>query len=517
MPGFRRRLASGTPGMRSLLSRLSGMTGRGVPGERGGQPGRALPHIRNTLRGLRDDLWTSTINPLPPSMWLRWFPHGVVILVAIGTLIANADQMADGYGLGAEYGLLCATAQGMAVGLALWWPVPAWWLSMVATVVAAMGARMQLIADPLTAGGPGWPWGPPGLVAHAMVLFLLALRVPTRVSATVLALTALVTWVIQGLVGAANYTSTGVLAVALFAGVVLLGTALRGRREARNQLVEQAGITAEERARRTLLEERHRIARELHDVVAHHMSVISIQAQVAPHLVENPSDELKENLDGIRNNALEALTELRRVLGVLRSEHPEDPDDPYGLGEAGTGTAPDAPQPTLDRLDALIDNTRAAGLDVVTDIRGEPSRPYSPGVELSAYRIVQEGLSNALRHAPGSHVRVEITHFPEGLYLSVLNSRPEHPVQPSPGAGHGLLGMRERATMLGGHLTATRTLHGGFAVSAFLPRDGRPHPDGPRRPTADPRLPAPELHFPPSDATDHVTLRPPNPAGEENP
>ncbi len=112
------------------------------------------------------------------------------------------------------------------------------------------------------------------------------------------------------------------LAVPLSAVVVLVGTALRGRREARAELVEQTTLTAEERARRTLLEERSRIARELHDVVAHHMSVISIQAQVAPHLVENPPEELKENLAGIRQNALEALTELRRVLGVLRSEHP---------------------------------------------------------------------------------------------------------------------------------------------------------------------------------------------------
>ncbi|MEV7994298.1 histidine kinase [Streptomyces sp. NPDC086077] len=482
-------------------------------------PTRALSHLRNALRGLRDDLWTGAVNPLPPSVWLRWFPHGLVFLVAIGTLIANADQMADGYGLGTEYGLLCATAQGVAVALALWCPVPAWWLSMTATIVAAMGARVHLIAGQVP-GDPGWPWGPPALVAHGLVLFLLALRVPTRVSATVLALTALATWITQGLIGAAHYSSTGTLAVALFAGVVLLGIALRGRREARTQLVEQAGITAEERARRTLLEERSRIARELHDVVAHHMSVISIQAQVAPHLVENPSEELKENLDGIRKNALEALTELRRVLGVLRSEHPDDPDGPYGLGDAGTGSAPDAPQPTLDRIDALIDNTRAAGLHVVTDIRGEPNLPYSPGVELSAYRIVQEGLSNALRHAPGSHVRVEITHFPEGLYLGVLNSRPERPVQPSPGAGHGLLGMRERATMLGGHLTATRTLHGGFAVSAFLPKDGRPRPDGPRVPAPDPRLPAPELYFPPPGTTDFMSLRsldPLTPPGEETP
>lgn len=99
-------------------------------------------------------------------------------------------------------------------------------------------------------------------------------------------------------------------------------------------------ITEEERHHRTLLEERSRIARELHDVVAHHMSVISIQAQVAPHLVENPSDELRENLDGIRQNALQALAELRRVLGVLRAENPDYPEDPYAIAAPGTGAAP---------------------------------------------------------------------------------------------------------------------------------------------------------------------------------
>jgi signal transduction histidine kinase len=267
--------------------------------------------------------------------------------------------------------------------------------------------------------------------------------------------------------------------------------------------VEQVTITEEERNRRTLLEERSRIARELHDVVAHHMSVISIQAQVAPHLVENPSEELKENLAGIRQNALEALIELRRVLGVLRSENPDHPEDPYTLAAPGTGAAPHAPQPTLDRLDALIENTRAAGLDVRSDVRGEV-RPLAPGVELSAYRIIQEALSNALRHAPGSTVAVEVGHDPDGLRLIVTNSRPQQAAPPSLGAGHGLLGMKERATMLGGHLTAKGTFQGGFAVVAFLPRDGIALPDEPdasHDPTGPGTSAASEIIFPTGDET----------------
>ncbi|MFI6034242.1 sensor histidine kinase [Streptomyces sp. NPDC051315] len=401
--------------------------------------------------------------------WLRLPGYLVVCWIALGIALAGTEQMRR-YDLGVELGVLTALAQGAAVVLALWRPVPAWTLSLSGTVVAAVAARPALQGHPLP--GPPWPWNTAEVLAHAIVLLFLALRVPSRVSLAVLAGTGLATWVVQGLIGGATYTSTGLASFAVFAAVVLVGAAFRGLGEARTQLVEQETITAEERARRTLLEERNRIARELHDVVAHHMSVISIQAQVAPHLVDNPSEELKENLAGIRENALEALTELRRVLGVLRSENPEDP---YGLGAAGTGTAPDTPQPTLDRLDALIDNTRAAGLRVVTEVRGEASG-YPPGVQLSAYRIVQEALSNALRHAPGSSVRVGITHASRGVHLEVTNSRPDGPTRPSPGAGHGLLGMRERAAMLGGHVTATPTLHGGFTVSAFLPKDGAAPP-----------------------------------------
>jgi signal transduction histidine kinase len=423
--------------------------------------------VRVWLRVLRDDLCTLAADPLPPFVWLRWLPHGLVCLAALGLTIGDLAQLQDPGGLGFGFALLIAGVKGGAVVLALWRPVPAWWLSTAVFVVGAVALRQRQLsghADPFT-----WPWTSAGIIAGLLVLLLLALRVPSRVSAEALFVTLALTWALQGLLGAPDYQSTGVLAVSVFAVAVILGTALRGRREARAELGRQATITAEERARRTLLEERSRIARELHDVVAHHMSVISIQAQVAPHLVDNPPPELKENLAGIRQNALEALTELRRVLGVLRSENP---DDPFGLGESATGAAPDAPQPTLDRLDALIENTRAAGLEVVADVRGEPESPYPPGVELSAYRIVQEALSNALRHAPGSRVRVRVDHMPEGLVLDVVNGRPERPVQPSPGAGHGLLGMRERAAMLGGHVSASPTLHGGFQVNAFLPRDG---------------------------------------------
>ncbi|WNM29112.1 sensor histidine kinase [Streptomyces sp. Li-HN-5-11] len=445
------------------------------------------------LRRLRTTLGEHP-SPLSPPLskyrWLRVATYLAVAWIACFVTLVGHSGLTSHYRISGALALLAGLAQGVAVVLALWRPVPAWALSLLAVVsVAFMETALvpnpSLLvtpsAVPVPRPGPGpvpmvpmvpdWPWNGTQILAHATVIFLLALRVPTRWAIAALTASGPATFVVVGVIDGDHRSGNCLVAAGYFTVAVLVGSALRGRREARIQLAEQATITAEERARRTLLEERSRIARELHDVVAHHMSVISIQAQVAPYLTENPSEELKENLAGIRQNALEALAELRRVLGVLRSENR---GDPYGLGESGSGAAPRTPQPTLDRLDALVENTRAAGLTVTMDVRDERSgtAPYPPGVELSAYRIVQEALSNALRHAPGSTVRVEVTHVADGVYLSVANSRPQRPVPPSPGAGHGLLGMRERATMLGGHVTAARTLHGGFAVSAFLPRDG---------------------------------------------
>ena len=430
------------------MSRLGRVTDRGV--------GRALrARVPGWLRKLRADLWTLRPDPLPPSTWLRWLPHGLVCLAVFGVTVGGTGDMSDNGHLPPTLAFLIACGQGGAMVLGLWRPVPAWWLSLGAFVVGAMAVRGRLGFDPDTYT---WPWTAAGIIAELFVLLLLALRVPTRAAIAALAVTALLTNVLEGLPGAWQYDTTGVLAISLFTVVVIVGTALRGRREARAELVEQTTLTAEERTRRTLLEERNRIARELHDVVAHHMSVISIQAQVAPHLVQDPPDELKENLAGIRQNALEALTELRRVLGVLRSEYPGPDGDLAGH----------APQPTLDRLDALVENTRAAGREVVTEINGE-RRPLPPGVELSAYRIVQEALSNVLRHAPGARATVRLTYQPDGLEVEVVNGRPTGPAPPSTGAGHGLLGMRERVAMLGGTMTAHPWHWDGFKVTAFLP------------------------------------------------
>ncbi len=192
-------------------------------------------------------------------------------------------------------------------------------------------------------------------------------------------------------------------------------------RDAEREVTVQRTVTAAERDRRTLLEERTTIARELHDVVAHHMSVVAIQAEAAPYRVENPPPELEQAFVTIRENAVAALTELRRVLGVVRAEDYE---------------APDAPQPTLAVLDGLLDNVRETGLETEKVITGAV-RELPQGVELSAYRIIQEALSNTLRHAPGATARVEISYVLGGIGLRIVNGPATGLVKPSPGPGTG--------------------------------------------------------------------------------
>ncbi|MEU9026371.1 sensor histidine kinase [Streptomyces sp. NPDC048383] len=401
------------------------------------------------------ELFTLRPAPLPPvarPSWQARLPHIVVLLLAAFFGLVVNHELTEYHRLTGGFPAVAAGLTGASVALALIRPIPAWWLALITAGVVTGVAR-----DPVREGEP-WPWPPSGYPASALIVLLVALRVSPRATVCVVAVSAGSTGLAELLFRPGQGASTFVASGLLFGIAGLLGWVLRALRLARRQLVVQENVADEERARRTLLEERSRIARELHDVVAHHMSVISIQAQVAPHLVESPSEELKENLAGIRQNALEALTELRRVLGVLRSEQPEDPADPHH------------PQPTLAELSGLVANVRGAGMDVTTETAGV-RRSLPAGVELTAYRIVQEALSNCLRHAPGSRVEVGVAYGPRDLHLCVANSAPTRPAPPSPGAGHGLLGMRERAGMLGGELAAGPRPGGGYEVSAVLPLD----------------------------------------------
>jgi signal transduction histidine kinase len=299
-----------------------------------------------------------------------------------------------------------------------------------------------------------------GVVVYLLCLYAVALRCKTWVVVTA----ALVT-----VFGAAIVASESAVTAAFLAAIpVAAGLIMRSRRGSREQL---AVVERRHEGERALLEERQRIARELHDVVAHHMSVIAIQAEAAPYKAADPPPELVESFAEIRASALSGLNELRRVLGVLRSER-----------------ADIAPQPGLEDLDELLESARSGGVTVTCEISGTP-QPLPDGVNLSAYRIVQEALSNAMRHAPGSAVQVKLFYGEAALVIEVRNDRGpaaqlKNGDQPAAArfggsGGHGIIGMRERATMLGGHLRAGPTPDHEFLVTAALPLGAGTSEDAP--------------------------------------
>nr|WP_203608359.1 histidine kinase [Streptomyces anulatus] len=396
------------------------------------------------MDGLRNDLLRNVLayRPLPPlnpdGRLIRrlpegmrrvvvWAPHALVLFAAFLVMMAGFAEW--------RFRLLVGLVPAIAVAMTLVRPIAAFWASMLAAVFCAVLGSEGL-------------WGPSAFGAQVVVLVVVAARTRPRTAAWMWLLTLLFGVLLEG----GDPSITAPLAT-LSAFALLVVAVVQIRRDAEREVTVQRTVTAVERDRRTLLEERTTIARELHDVVAHHMSVVAIQAEAAPYRVENPPPELEQAFVTIRENAVAALTELRRVLGVVRAEDYE---------------APDAPQPTLAVLDGLLDNVRETGLETEKVITGAV-RELPQGVELSAYRIVQEALSNSLRHAPGASARVELGYVLGGLGLRVVNGPPRGLVKPSPGAGHGITGMRERVAMLNGEMTAGATEDGGYEIAVFLP------------------------------------------------
>ncbi|MFI6933928.1 sensor histidine kinase [Streptomyces sp. NPDC050287] len=416
----------------------------------------------DALRGLRQELFTDAFayDPLPRMRvdgfltrrlsgrmrdYAGWTPHAVVAFA--GLLCASiAASAADFWG---DSSSLLTTLMSLLalipVLLVLLRPTGAFWFSLIATPFAA------LFGDSYD----DWPWPTGSFAAHLVVLTVAAIRTRPRTAAWMWVLTAVYGMVSESTLGGGHYSSNTGPMLVVSALILLVVSVWHIRRAAEQEVTAQQTVTEHERSRRTLLEERTTIARELHDVVAHHMSVVAIQAEAAPYRVENPPPELERAFATIRENAVAALTELRRVLGVVRAEDYE---------------APDAPQPTLADLDALLANVRDAGLSVDKTVTGAV-RELPQGVELSAYRIVQEALSNTLRHAPGASARVEIGYVLGGLGLRIVNGPLPglSLVKPSPGAGHGITGMRERVSMLNGEMTAGPAEDGGYEVTVFLP------------------------------------------------
>lgn len=405
-----------------------------------------MPDLPALLRGLRSDLSPGAGAPLLPrrgGFWTAWLPHLLVALIAMMLAGVSWHTLIEDFGVPNQGAAVLGITQASALLFALYWPVASWWLSLGVLVAAAV------VAGP--SDGPLWPG--PDLATHLCVLALVALAVRTRVLVEMWALTQLAGLVLVFFSPGWD-ALTDVAVMALFSGAVLVTVgALKARAEALRRLAEEVRTSAEERAQRALLEERARIARELHDVVAHHMSVIAIQAEAAPHRVEDPPPELVRAFGMIRQNAVEAMAELHRVLKVLREDGPGPKEEP---------------QPTLKLLDELLSGVRGAGLQVSVEVVGQ-RRPLPSGVELSAYRIIQECLSNVLRHASDAPTEVVLDYRRDRFDFQVRNAPPSAPSAPAARPGHGLLGMRERVGMLGGEFTAGPEPDGGYSVRVSLP------------------------------------------------
>lgn len=371
-----------------------------------------------------------------------------------------------GFGVCVALGLLAAAAAGIGPAVADARPLDAGAAALAVAVAGAVAVRRRhpvvalavLVAIPLLwflvpypgllvalapligcytlAALRGWRWGLAG-AAVAAVVQIVAIRV-------VLGDTETVGVVPDAVLLAATASSAG--AAVGYHRAVLAATRAQHARETQAR---------EERARRLAAEERLRIARELHDVVGHTMATVSVQAGVGLHVADQRPGQAREALAAIKTICDDGLTDVRTILGILRAD--------TSSGE------PRTPRGGLDRLTDLLDTAGAAGLRVEQEVDGQP-RPLPVAVDLAAYRIVQEALTNVIRHAGARTVRVTLTYGPSWLLIRIRDDGRTTAADP-PG-GHGIDGMRERARALSGRLTAAPHPDGGFEVCAELPVPG---------------------------------------------
>ncbi|GAA1758388.1 histidine kinase [Streptomonospora arabica] len=418
-----------------------------------------------------DDDGEGPLPPVLPREATAWF-----LLLGAGVAISAlaAVQLVQFHGLDPMAAVPLGIALGLPFALLPVAPLLTWRIT-AAGLFASLFA-IALLSPPVF-GGSGvpqsfWPWPIATLVSLPVVLYAVAVTYPGRTAAGVGVVTVADIAAASVLVGTPLGQTLWVAAIA--PAVLLFGYNVRSRRAAQRQLAQESALRRRDRARQAVLEERSRIARELHDVVSHHMSMIAIQADAAPYKFTDLGQGPAATFTTIRDAARDALAEMRRVVGLLR----EEDDVPEG-----------APQPGLGLLPELMENARRAAMDVTLeggpDVARDTARGLPDAVDLSAYRIVQESVSNAGRHAPGAPVTVALSRTAEALTVRVANGPPvlgggeaadgAH-TEPPPATvfdsgGHGLIGMRERVAMLGGRLRAAPTESGGFDVVAELPLD----------------------------------------------
>ncbi|MEU5157619.1 histidine kinase [Glycomyces sp. NPDC021274] len=414
--------------------------------------------------------------PVGSGTW-RWRFSTTLALVGPGSVPFALVLLFTQYGMFREdyqiaWGALPAFATAAAVVLARFRPVEAWMLVMASLLATMFGADFV--------GWLPWPLTSPNLFALMVVLFALARdrRPWFGVGA----------WASYFLVGAGaiwmsnarlvtivsdpvwNPTPTpatdSLLLGSLFGAVTfLVGLTVRISRQGRARVAEEEQVAEAERHQRRLLEERTRIARELHDIVAHHMSVITVQASTAEYRIADLGEEAKAEFRSISGQARESLAEMRRLLGVLRSE------DEAGARE---------PQPGPEALQGLAEAVNRSGTPVSLRVGELPEMPET--VALTVFRVVQEALSNVVRHAPGAATDAAVAFVDGRVAVTVVNGpAPARPASREPAGGGvepdsqglGLVGMRERVSLDGGTLETGPTAEGGFRVHAVLPVEDR--------------------------------------------
>jgi signal transduction histidine kinase len=408
----------------------------------------AATRAATTARAVAKRAWHGLLQVLtgsdPPPVW-RWYTwrerrFGYLALVVVTLALCAANLVGSFASVGQ---LLLALPVVAPLPLAARFPMLAWRIGWLALLLAPLVPA---------AWWGGWPWGPGQILAMLGAFCLAGIRQQRPELWWMWALT-LIPWCLW-LIADIPHLNGPASATVVFTAVVIAVENLGSRLRAQRALEAQTERAEDERARRAVLEERARIARELHDVVAHHMSLIAVRAETAPYRLPGLPESAQAEFGSLSEVAREALAEMRRLLGVLRHDQPADL----------------APQPELADLPSLVDTARQAGLSVELSVPPALGR-VPAGVGICAYRIVQESLSNASQHAPGAAVTVSVGHDCGAVLLRVANGPggPAGAPVNEYGRGHGLTGMRERVALLGGSLSAGPSPDGGFVVSAVLP------------------------------------------------
>ncbi|MGO1770236.1 MAG: sensor histidine kinase [Microbacterium sp.] len=318
---------------------------------------------------------------------------------------------------------------------------------------AFTAGELVLRAGPAPDGAP-WPWSVTAMIGFVVLIVTSWARRGWRGGLVAYLVPGIAVSALGTLEFGARSLAGGIVALGAGAVAVALGALLHERTRIADELTHERALSHTEQERRLVAEERQRIARELHDVVAHGLSLIQVQATSARYRLPGIGEEAAAEFDDIAASARSSLGEMRTLLSALRGD------------EEG---AQHAPQPTLADVPDLVAEARRAGARIALVSDPPPSTPVA--VSIAAYRIVQEGISNAVRHAAGAPIDVAIGPVAEALVVEIGNGPSAEPARPqaSRGPGHGLVGMRERATLLGGSLQAGRTASGGFRVVAELP------------------------------------------------